>query len=291
MKRIGLVAIGLALAVGCSRGGEGQNPAGQAAAQSGTAQPGASAAPMAGGAQAWGSAPSVNVAPSTSPAVSAPPRGSNSGTAPPQGSPAASAPAQATPVPLAPPQVMPAPPAPPPQPQFREVTVPAGMRMTVVLETPVSSDGSKVEDTVRGKLGKPIEIDGKTAVPEGTQVIGSVMEATQSGRVQGRALVSFRFDRLLMGKETYAITTARVTREAESTKGEDAKKIGIGGAAGAVVGAIAGGGKGAAIGAGVGAGAGTGVVMSTRGDEVRLGAGAVLTVRVDVPFTVNVPVP
>jgi hypothetical protein len=177
----------------------------------------------------------------------------------------------------------------PPVPQFREVTVPAGMRMTVVLQTPVSSDGSRVEDAVRGKLGKPIEVDGKIAVPEGTEVTGSVIEASPAGRVKGRASVSFRFDRLQMGADRYTIGTARVTREAESTVGEDAKKVGVAGAAGAVVGAIAGGKKGAAVGAAVGAGAGTGVVVATKGDEVRLGPGAVLTVRVDAPFTIRVP--
>ncbi len=161
--------------------------------------------------------------------------------------------------------------------------------MTVALETAVSSDQSKVEDSVRGRLTKAIVIDDTTAVPEGTQIAGSVLEVRQSGRVQGRALVAFRFDRLRLGEELYTIRTARIAREAEATKSEDATKIGIGAAAGAAVGAIAGGKKGAAVGAAVGAGAGTGVVVATRGEEVRFVVGAVVTARIDEPIKIQVP--
>jgi hypothetical protein len=62
----------------------------------------------------------------------------------------------------------------------------------------------------------------------------------------------------------------------------------VGTGAGALVGALIGGGKGAAIGAGVGAAAGTGVVMSTRGDEVRLPAGTAVSVTLSQPLTVRV---
>ena len=55
-----------------------------------------------------------------------------------------------------------------------------------------------------------------------------------------------------------------------------------------MLGAIIGGGKGAAIGTAVGGGAGTAVVMSTRGEEVRLPAGTSLTVRLTQPLTVRV---
>jgi hypothetical protein len=77
-------------------------------------------------------------------------------------------------------------------------------------------------------------------------------------------------------------------REAEATKGEDAKKIGIGAGAGAIVGGIIGGGKGAAIGAGVGGGAGTGAVLATKGKEVALPAGSRVTVRLEESVQVRI---
>src|SRR5262249_14302757 len=83
---------------------------------------------------------------------------------------------------------------------------------------------------------------------------------------------------------------AQWAREAQPTKGEDAKKIGIGAGAGAAIGAIIGGGKGAAIGAAAGGGAGTGVVLATPGKEVTLSSGAVISVKLERDFDVKVPI-
>jgi hypothetical protein len=60
--------------------------------------------------------------------------------------------------------------------------------------------------------------------------------------------------------------------------------------AGAVIGGIIGGGSGAAKGAAIGGGAGAGAVLATRGDEVRLPAGTVLSVKLTTPLTVRIPV-
>lgn len=173
-------------------------------------------------------------------------------------------------------------------PRVRNVTIPAGTALALELQTAVSSDKSRAEDSVRAKVTQPVVIDGMTVVPAGAVVSGSVLEAKESGRVSGLASVSFRFDRLRSGDESYDIHTARIAREAKPTKGEDAKKVGIGAGAGAVVGAIAGGKKGAAIGGIVGAGAGTGVVMATRGEEVRLGPGAKVKTTFEDPIAVAV---
>ena len=83
------------------------------------------------------------------------------------------------------------------------------------------------------------------------------------------------------------MTTVAITREAESTKKEDAAKIGIGAGAGALIGAIKGGKKGAVVGGTVGAGAGTGVVLATRGDEVTLPAGTDVTTTLSRPLVVR----
>lgn len=173
-------------------------------------------------------------------------------------------------------------------PKVREVVVPAGTTLRLRLTTGVASDTSHVEDAVRATLAAPIEVGGSTAVPAGAVVSGSVLAAQRSGKVKGRALVAFGFDRLSAGDSHYDIKTDRVSRLAPATKKKDATKIGIGAGAGALIGAIAGGGKGAAIGTAVGAGAGTGAVMATRGDEVRLPAGTVVTTKLRMPLTVLV---
>jgi hypothetical protein len=181
-------------------------------------------------------------------------------------------------------------PSAPQEPRFREVTLPAGTAFATKLVTVVASDASRAEDPVRATLTEPVVVDGTTVVPAGAELSGVVLEANQSGRVKGVASVAFRFNRLHVGSETHDISTARIARRAETTKGEDAAKIGIGAGVGAAVGAIAGGGKGAGVGAAVGAGTGTGVVLATRGDEVRFPAGSAVRATLSEPVTIAVPV-
>lgn len=197
--------------------------------------------------------------------------------------------AAATPAPAAP--ATPAPsaaatPAPPLAPQSRELTIPKGTVLNVTLATTVASDTSKVEDTVRGTLAKPVVVSGTTVVPAGAEVVGSVLEANQSGRVKGRASIAFRFDRLRVGNESHSIQTARIAREAATNRGKDAKNIGIGAAAGAIIGGVAGGGDAAAIGAAVG---GTGAALVTKGDEIRLPAGTAVSTTLQDSVTLVVP--
>jgi hypothetical protein len=187
------------------------------------------------------------------------------------GAPAASAPA----------------PAPAPIPVVREFTVPDGTALKLDLVTPLDSESSKVEDTVRATLREAVSVEGTTVLPVGTEVTGTVTEARGSGRVKGRARLGFHFTALRSGKERYEIQTAPIGLEAQSTKKDDAKKIGIGAGIGAAIGAIAGGGSGAAKGAAIGAGGGTGVVLATKGKEVRLGAGANVTAKLTAPLTVQ----
>jgi hypothetical protein len=178
----------------------------------------------------------------------------------------------------------------PTPPMMMEMTVPSGTAIELALDTPVSSDTSRAEDTVRAHVTKPVVIDSMTVIPAGSQAIGTVVDAKQSGRVKGRASVTLNFNRIIVANTPYTIHTARVTREAAESKGVDsAKKIGIGAGAGALIGAIAGGKKGAAIGAGVGAGAGTGVAVGTKGKEISLGVGAAVRTTIQDPVKINAP--
>jgi len=236
------------------------------AAACGSSAPSGGAAPNPG-------TPATTSAPASTPGGAAPP----SASAPPAADTAPAA--AATPRAAAPVEK---------KPEFREITIPAGTSLQVTLATTVASDTSKVEDTVRGTLARPIVVDDTTVAPSGAELVGSVLDARQSGRVKGRASIAFSFNRLRVGDETHHIRTSRIAREAAPTKKKDAEKVGIGAGAGALIGAIAGGKKGAVVGGAVGAGAGGGVVAATRGDEVRLAAGSVVTTRLQEPVTVRV---
>ena len=179
-------------------------------------------------------------------------------------------------------------PAAPAAPRFREVTLPAGTTLRLQLNSAVASDSSRVEDAVRAELREAVSVDGRSVLPVGTELMGNVTNVERSGRVKGRALVSYRFNELSYGGERYDIATAPLSHRAEATKGEDATKIAIGAGAGAAIGALRGGGDGAAKGAAIGGAAGTGTVLATRGEEVRLGPGASVTTRLTAPVTVRV---
>jgi len=173
------------------------------------------------------------------------------------------------------------------QPLFREVTIPAGTTLRLTLQSAVASDSSHVEDPVRAELRQAVSIEGTQVLPAGTEVVGSVTDVARSGRVKGRARVAYRFNSLRAAGERYDIHTSALSHQAAATKGDDAKKIGIGAGAGAAIGALFGGGSGAAKGAAIGGAGGTGVVLATRGKEVHLGPGAEVTTRLTQPLTLR----
>jgi len=192
----------------------------------------------------------------------------------------------AAPVPV-PPAPKPEPPPPPPEPAFREVTIPAGTSLSVTLLNTLASNKSQVEDPIKGSIAKAVTVSGVTALRAGTQILGSVTEAAESGRVKGKASVAFRFDRLVVDGETIRVQTATVHREAASDTKSDVKKGGLGAGAGAIVGGVFGGGKGAAIGAVAG---GAGTVLATKGKEVEIPSGTAISVLVQDPIMVRVAV-
>jgi hypothetical protein len=175
-------------------------------------------------------------------------------------------------------------------PAWHEVTLPAGTVLPVILDTAVGSDISREESAVRAHLREAVSVNGTPAIPENSALTGVITDATPAGKVKGRSHVSLRFDTLVPhgADERYVIQTATIGRTGPSEKKKDAVKIGAPAAGGAVIGGIVGGKKGAVIGGAVGGGAGTAVVMTDRGEEVRLGKGAALSVRLEQPVTIRV---
>jgi hypothetical protein len=257
-RSIFVLALVSSLAAACSRPAPQQTAGGDASAPPAAAAP--AAAPQGGQGTAATAAPAGQAQPTSAEAP-----------------PVATA-AQASPS---------APPPEPPAPKFREVTVPTGTTLSVTLATPLASDASKPEDPVKGALAKPIVVSGKTAVPAGADLSGSVIDAKESKRVKGKASIVFQFDHLVVGGESHKIAASRITSEAAANRKQDAKKGALGGGLGAVVGGIAGGGKGAAIGAVAGS---AGTIVATKGDEVNLEAGTVVTTVLQSPLKVLVPV-
>jgi hypothetical protein len=181
-------------------------------------------------------------------------------------------------------------PSPPREPAWQEVTIPAGTHFPIRLEQALASDSSRVDEPVTATVLSSVIIRGITVVQAGSTVDGVVTGARRSGRVKGRAELRVRFDTLLVkgDAQQYTIRTGLVTRRAPATHKKDALEIGVPAIGGAVIGGILGGKKGALVGGTVGGGAGSAVVLSTRGQEVRLPRGTHLAVKLLAPVTVRV---
>jgi hypothetical protein len=172
----------------------------------------------------------------------------------------------------------------------REVTLPEGTELPIVLDTGVGSKTSRIEEPVRAHLSRTVSLAGQPVLADGTIVNGVVTDATPSAKVKGRAHLAVRFDSITPrgGDERYRMETASIRRTAPATTKNDALKIGAPAAGGAIIGALIGGGEGAAIGAAAGGGAGTAVVLSTGGKETNLPAGSALRLRLAAPLTIRI---
>jgi hypothetical protein len=175
--------------------------------------------------------------------------------------------------------------------KFREFTLPEGTVLAVRLDSALGSDSSRVEDRVDATLTEAVIVDGTEVLPVNSVVRGDVAAVEAAGNVKGRASLALRFTSVSVprGGARYPIA-ARVDLLAPATKAKDAAKIGIPAAGGAIIGGLIGGKKGAAIGTAVGGGAGAAVVLTTPGQEIRLPAGAPLSLRLDGEVDVRVPI-
>ncbi len=184
---------------------------------------------------------------------------------------------------------VPAPPVAPPQREFEELVVPAESVIGLQLQTPVSSERSRVEDPVEARVTREVKAGDRVAIPAGSRVLGTVTLVERGGTMRDQARIAIRFNTLVLADGTRTpINTETVYREGKPPGNESAAKIGGAAVGGAILGAIIGGRKGAAIGGAVGAGGGTAAVMAGDRSEVVLPAGTAMTIRVQAPITVTV---
>lgn len=179
----------------------------------------------------------------------------------------------------------------PPAAKFREYTVPEGTTLSLRLATAISSRTSKAEDPVEATLTETVRVGDAEVLPAGSTVKGTVSAVEASAKVKGLASIRLHFASVAAaGRDDRYDIDATYSETAETTKGSDATKIGIGAGAGAAIGGLLGGKSGAAKGAVIGGGAGTAAVLATTGKEVEHPAGATLTVRLESDVDVRVPI-
>jgi hypothetical protein len=153
--------------------------------------------------------------------------------------------------------------------------VPAGTGIQVSLEDPLSSRTARVEDRVSTLTVRDVLIEGRVAIPAGTQIRGIVREVEPARRPSKAGRLMLEFDALFIDGDRHDL----VARVSEIQEGSGAaRKAGIGAVVGAVVGGILGGKDGAIAGVLIGGG---GAVAGSRGEDVELPAGSVVTIRLE----------
>jgi hypothetical protein len=162
----------------------------------------------------------------------------------------------------------------------REQRLPEGTSIEVRLSHSLSSRVARREDRVEAVVAQPVRADGVLALPAGTPVRGVVTRVEAAERPSKPGRIEIEFDAVYLD-DTRVDMRGRVAEIRES--GGAAEKAGIGAVIGGVLGGILGG-KGGAI-AGILMGGG-GAVVATKGEDVELPAGTVLTIRLERPLVI-----
>jgi type IV secretory pathway VirB10-like protein len=177
----------------------------------------------------------------------------------------------------------------PPGPVLVDLVVSADSVIGLQVESAVSSEKARVEDSVVAHVTRDVRVGDRVAIPSGARVFGEVTVVERGGRMRDRARLGVRFTSVVLADGTrLPIRTETIFREGDSPTPGSAAKIGGGAIGGLIVGGILGGGKGAAIGGSIGAGAGTTAVMLSGRNHATLPAGSPLTVRLEDPVTITV---
>jgi hypothetical protein len=168
-----------------------------------------------------------------------------------------------------------------------------GEIVTATLENDIITGVTQDNDRFRMTVTAPARF-------RGAVISGYVSGVSRSGRVSGRAEVTFNFEtvRLTNGR-TYDFagilmsvtdtegrtikTDSEGAAKSDSQTKDTAKRSGIGAGIGAVLGGIVGGGKGAVLGAIIGGGAGAGSVIVQGKDDLKLLKGSSISVQASAP--------
>jgi len=154
------------------------------------------------------------------------------------------------------------------------VTVPSGTQIKIRLAQSVSSQTARPGDSWQGVLTSPVTVDDRVVIPAGAQVEGVVVAVKEAER-GSRARLELGVRAVTVDERRTSLRASSEPVIAGSTRARNLGAIAGGAAAGALIGEATSGdaGKGAIIG-GVLA---TGAVAASKGYQVVLGNGTVMT--------------
>lgn len=168
------------------------------------------------------------------------------------------------------------------------LTVPEQTPIHITLDQTVASDQVRSGDHFQATVTEPVDVNGRTVIPQGAHVEGLVVDARKSGHLTGRAHLRLVLDAVQLAGKTYDLRTTAALRTGGNHKKRNLGWIAGGAGGGALIGVAAAGGEGALIGGPVGAGAGTAVAYFTGKRNIHLRAETPLTFRLEQPVTIDV---
>jgi hypothetical protein len=164
------------------------------------------------------------------------------------------------------------------------LSLPEGTEVNVRLEQPLSSRTARVEDRFDATVARPVYVDGRIVIPDGTRVQGTVTVVERAQRPARGGRLNLSFDRLYLDDGSTVDVSARIVQVREDIgSGGTLKQGAIGAAIGGILGKVIGGTKGAIVGVLLG---GAGGAITSTGDDVELPAGTVFTLQLERATTV-----
>ena len=154
----------------------------------------------------------------------------------------------------------------------RRFVVPAGSTLIVTINQALSSRISQSGQIFSATLARPVIVQGRTVIPKGSPVAGTVVTAREQGRVRGEGELALTLRNVTVSGWSYPIDTRTLSLEVQGKGRRTAKTTGIGALGGAVLGGLVGGGKGAAIGGAAGGAAGMAGGAMTGNKQVEIQA-------------------
>lgn len=169
------------------------------------------------------------------------------------------------------------------------LVVPASTSVMATLDRRISTGTSRNGDSMDLTTTEAIARDGRTVVPAGAAIRGTLRNVEASGSASGPARMTLTFDTLTgLDDRVHVLNAVPLVLQAGSGTDTDSRRISGGEAIGAEVGSTVAGGKGAALGTGSGAGAGVIVMRVTPGEELVLEPGQKISVTLTAPMSVEV---
>lgn len=159
-------------------------------------------------------------------------------------------------------------------------TLQSGTTIAVVLGSNLTSETASVGDAWHGTVQEAVALQNNGMIPAGSSVDGVVVGVTPAKR-GSRAMLDLGVRHIRVNGHDESVSASTEAVIAGSTRARNLGAIAGGAVAGALIGKVVGDGKNAAVGGLIGGGAATAVVASSKGYQVVLSNGTVMS------FTVN----